>query len=230
MKKRLYAGLLALVLMFSMTACGKPAENPNPEQGTQGTENVDSSEKNEKPENSDILGGVYSGGDTLVEIPFGSTINGEATDIFTVKVPENYWCGAFYNDAEGKEHTADMANGNDEVKKAIENGLLTLEWKIHGLTVSSTDGSSTDVFYGFYPYAEEENYELLKNSTEDYTVIESDKHEAFYYESQDGEYVVLIYDLGEKGVIQASFNSKLKDKIGVDQLAQNIYDLITVIE
>ena len=118
MKRKWYAIMLALVLMFSVTACGKPTETQSPEQGTQGTENVDSSEKNEKPENSDILGGVYSGGDTLVEIPFGSTINGEATDIFTVKVPENYWCGAFYNDTEGKEHTADMANGNDVVKKS----------------------------------------------------------------------------------------------------------------
>lgn len=229
MKKRLYTGLLALVLMFSMTACGKPAENPNPEQGTQGTENVDSSEKNEKPENSDILGGIYSGGDTLVEIPFGSTINGEATDIFTVKVPENYWCGAFYNDAEGKEHTADMANGNDEVKKAIENGLLTLDGKIHNLALYSTDGSSTTILYVFAPYTEEENYEVWKNSSKDYKVIENDKHEAFYYESQD-EYVVFIYDLGEIGVIQANFHGKLKDKIGVDQIAQSLYDLITVIE
>lgn len=230
MKKRMYAGLLALVLMFSVTACGKPAENSDPEQGTQGTENVDSSEKNETPENSDILGGVYSGGDTLVEIPFGSTINGEATDIFTVKVPENYWCGAFYNDAEGKEHTADMANGNDEVKKAIENGLLTLDGKIHNLALYSTDGSSTDILYDFSPYTEEENYEVWKNSSKDYKVIENDKHEAFYYESQDGEYVVLIYDLGEIGIIQANLHGKLIDKIGVDQIAQSLYDLITVIE
>lgn len=231
MKKRLYAGLLALVLMFSVTACSKPAENPNPEQGTQGTENVDSSEKNETQENSDVLGGVYPGGDTLVEIPFGSTINGEATEIFTVKVPENYMCGAFYNDAEGEEHTPDIANGNDEVKKAIENGLLTLDGKIHDLTVYSTDGSSTDVLYSFSPYTEEENYELWKNSTEDHKVIESDKHEAFYYESQDGKRVVLLYDLGEKGFIQVNLIiGKLKDKIGTDQLAQNIYDLITVIE
>lgn len=230
MKRKWYAIMLALVLMFSVTACGKPTETQTPEQGTQGTENVDSSEKNEKPENSDILGGVYSGGDTLVEIPLGSTTNGEATDIFTVKVPENYWCGAFYYDAKGEEHTADMANGNDEVKKAIENGLLTLDGKIHNLALYSIDGSSTEILYIFSPYTEEENYEVWKNSTEDYKVIESDKHEAFYYEIQDGEYVVLIYDLGEKGVIQANFNSKLKDKIGVDQLAQNIYDLITVIE
>ena len=230
MKRKWYAIMLALVLMFSVTACGKPTETQNPEQGTQGTENVDSSEKNEKPENSDILGGVYSGGDTLVEIPFGSTINGEATDIFTVKVPENYWCGAFYNDAEGKEHTADMANGNDEVKKAIENGLLTLDGKIHNLALYSTDGSSTDILFDFSPYTEEENYEVWKNSSKDYKVIENDKHEAFYYESQDGEYVVLIYDLGEIGIIQANLHGKLKDKIGVDQIAQSLYDLITVIE
>lgn len=43
-------------------------------------------------------------------------------------------------------------------------------------------------------------------------VIGSDKHEAFYYETQDGECVALFYNLGEKGFIQANFSSKLKDK------------------
>ena len=45
MKRKWYAIMLALVLMFSVTACGKPTETQSPEQGTQGTENVDSSEK-----------------------------------------------------------------------------------------------------------------------------------------------------------------------------------------
>lgn len=223
MKRKWYVIMLTLVMAFTMTACGKSSKAPD-------AEKADDSKKDVTSEKSEILGGIYSGGDTLVEIPFGKTINGEATDIFTVKVPENYWCGAFYNDAEGKEHTADMANGNDEVKKAIENGLLTLDGKIHNLALYSTDGSSTDILYNYSPYTEEENYEVWKNSTEDYKIIESDKHEAFYYETQDGEYVVLLYDLGEKGIIQANFNGKLKDKIGIDQIAQNLYDLITVIE
>lgn len=47
MKRRLYAGMLVLVLIFSMTACGKPAETKNPDSGAQASENMGGSAENE---------------------------------------------------------------------------------------------------------------------------------------------------------------------------------------
>lgn len=234
MKKRLYAGLLALVLMFSMTACGKPAENPDPEQGTQGTENVDSSEKNEKPENTDVLGGVYPGGDKLEELVMGTRINGEQVEFCKVKVPSNYWIGAGYLNEEGYDNSFEMANGDDEVGKAISDGLLEQTGKIYTFYVTNANSAGEDTQLRCKLYtADEWTYEQQKESRPEHKEIKNDKIEAIYYQSSgegaSGDMSVCC-SMGDKGFLLVTFDGSVVDEFGADQIAQNICDLITVIE
>lgn len=226
MKKRLYAGLLALVLMFSMTACGKPAENPNPEQGTQGTENVDSSEKNEKPENSDILGGVYAGGEKLEEIVMGTMVNGEQVEFCKVKVPSNYLTAAVYIDEEGDDHTFEMASGTQKLQMALEHGLLEQSEKIQ--TITMRNDADVVSYIVFSP--EELNYEEFKQEMPNGSEIGSGDYEAFYFERDEVFDMMMHIKLGDKGVLRMGYKGSAFDEFGIDQLAQNIYDLITVIE
>lgn len=234
MKKRMYAGLLALVLMFSVTACGKPAENPNPEQGTQGTENVDSSEKNETPENTDVLGGIYPEGDKLEELVMGTRVNGEQVEFCKVKVPSNFWIGAGYLNEEGYDNSFEMADGDDEVGEAISEGLLTGNDKIYTFFVNNGAFASptTTLTCGVYS-SDQYSYEEIKAGAKDYKVIGSGETEAFYHEDQSESPIadlVMSYKLGDKGMLQIGYIGPVSDEIGLDQLAQNIYDLITVIE
>ena len=52
----------------------------------------------DKSEDMDTLGGVYPGGDELILIPMGGSVEGELEDLVTVGMPLNYTFLAMYSE------------------------------------------------------------------------------------------------------------------------------------
>lgn len=234
MRRKVYAAMLA-ALMLGVAACGKEADTPN--QAGTGTENTDDAQKetpDAKPEKSDVLAGIYPEGDELEELVLGTRVNGEQTEFCKVKVPSNYWIGAGYLNEEGYDNSFEMANGDDEVGKAISEGLLSGTDKIYTFTVNNAILDSDTTYLTCAVYSSEEwNYEKLKEDTKDYKIIGSGETEAFYYEDHREAAIsdmLMCYKLGDKGILQIGYIGPVSDELGLDQLAQSIYDLITVTE
>lgn len=222
MSKKNYMFLLC-AMMLTLVACGKEnntsdVENENQQITDEATEDVDEEQTQNK--DSDVLLGVYDGATDYMELPMGTFYEGEQKEFCKVKLPLEYVASANYND---------------------ENGTSLVNESIYGIKVEDIDLSENNVANQGVIIGSSEGTELVftvvptsivslddeKEYAGEYETINTTGYEAIYYV---GEGMTVVYQLNDNILLHITYEGPMIDEIGVDQLAQNIYDLVEVIE
>ena len=132
-------------------------------------------------EQMDMLGGVYPGGDELILIPMGGSVEGELEDLVTVGMPLNYTFLAMYSE-DGDLNEFENASGEGSLASAIQFKFQEEPHKVAEVVLQSpfTDGSRIQ-----YRICEDDSFSQFKDSVaaaENYTdVTEINGGQAFCY-------------------------------------------------
>lgn len=238
MKKIISITMVAMMLT-GVFGCGSKETVINQE-GSQKQEEVQQSveqieesvtgkeETQKESTGSGVLAGVYSKGDELIEIPMGTYFEGEQKVFCKVKISANSLFAAHYTpDGEKKERVGE-ANGGNSLAFCIERGLLEEEnaicWALAGLNetlnfeiVPTEQGTIEDV-KAMYPNA-------VEMDTQEYSAV-------YYVDSNEYALsdIVVYISLNEKAGLFIGYKGPLTEEISTEQLTQNLYDLVTVVE
>lgn len=187
--------------------------------------------KDTRNEESGTLAGVYVNGGSLADIQMGTYLDGAQTNLCTVKMPTAYLFDAGYTDEEGT--LLSILDTNRDLDKVLEDGILEQsEEAVSSATVRLFGEKESLV--GFDVTTEERfsvagAKEYAPNGVE----FGTEEHPAYYYVDED-EYVTadvsIVYDIKDGVYMSMSYEGPLAEELGVEQVAKNMYDLITVTE
>ena len=238
MKKKVVGMLLCCVLVVSLAGCGKGQESAE----TKGEETTEVGEIEQEEttavddkttSSSDALGGVYVDGDELTSIPMGTCIDGEQVDFVYVEMPLNYIFGALYRVSNGEKKNFEHASGGNTLAASMEVNFQEEPYAVEdAMLVLSQD----DIEYRIVSSQTLEEVKEAIKSNESYSdCVETtiNNQEVFYYKDNSQSIspdLVLVYKISDKAILGVFYKGPLAEKLGNDQLAQNICNLITVIE
>ena len=229
MKKKLLAVLL--MAAFVMTACGGKDTESKPSDMGNNVEETQEQVQQETITKSKALAGVYPEGDELAEIPMGTFSDEGQTDYCTVGIPLNYIGGAVSDFSLTENTSFEMFSGGDRVEFAIEEGLLETGNSISYVVISNKASENTEIYFNLMS-AEEATYENVKNMSIDYTEMGTDENPALYY-VDESEYAFgdmrLVYSVNPDIMLVIDYAGPLYDELGIDTLAENLYNIIEVI-
>jgi len=177
-----------------------------------------------------LLAGVYSDGDELVEIPMGTYFEGGQKVFCNVKIASNYRSAAFYDlDGESNDKGFEQTDGGTTLAFSIEEGLLEEDYAIKEIIIMAIKDNMT---FSIVPTAVR-SMEDVKTYASEVFEIGTQEVPAFYYVdpseysiSDVDVYILLNEDMG----MLIKYEGPLAEELGLDQLARNIYDLVTVVE
>lgn len=237
MKKKMLSILMVSVLLCSVGCGGKTeVKNEKEEKGASGTAEIseeDSAPMTDNNHGEEALAGVYSVGDHLTELLLGTYYEGQQENFVSIQVPENYLIGAIYYLGDDKDGIFEMADGSDLVKDALGNGLLDQENKIQNVLFSAAvDASAEEVGFAVIT-SDRVPFDQYKEMAGQYKELSSGGYQAIYYVDSN-EYATadlnMCYAVSEDVTLCISYQGSLAEELGLDQLAQNLYDLVEVIE
>ena len=198
--------------------------------------------KNIEKSKDDALAGVYMNGGELVDVKLGFYIDGEKKEFCSVKMPTKYIFGGIFHDGKKKNlETSNAAedsvlrymNGNNSLEYILGKGSLNeIEYPISYalLTSFKEDKSKVNFYLGT---SDEISLESEKEYEPDGKEIGTKKHPAYYYRFEH-EYITedldVVYQINDDILLRMTYEGPLVDTIGIDKLAQNMYDLVTVLE
>ena len=233
MKKKVVGMLLCCVLVVSLAGCGKGQESAETKE--EETTEVGATEKEEPSTDSSttgiagVIGGVYLGDGELATIPMGTCIDGEQVNLINVELPLDDPFGASYVEEDGDG--GNFSNTSGTLATALELNFQEEPYAVQSvITGSGSDEIHYDVFKN-ESYSDVQAYVQSNEECSDYTEIENGQ--AFYY-VDNREYMQddlrVVYNIKEDYYLLVTYRGPLAEKLGIDQLAQNICNLITVIE
>lgn len=236
MKNRIVIIMLVIAMSLSMMACGSKKENENKNVESTTNETVEKEEETPKKDvgKSEALAGVYPAADELVEIPLGIYYKGAQTDFCKIQAPLNYWSGAIYYDEQMEDHGSELSDGAVLLSNALDAGLLEADYSIQNFMLSNphlaeiptnimcTIGTTEQHGYG---------YDEIKEAYENGIELKNKDNRAFYYvdEYTDTD-LVLIYEINSEAMLQVQYTGPLAEELGLDQIAENLYNIVEVIE
>ena len=233
MKKKVVGMLLCCVLALSLAGCGKGQESAE----TKGEETTEVGENEQKESSKDtsteeisgVIGGVYLGDGELATIPMGTCIDGEQVNLVNVELPLDDPFGASYVEEDGDG--GNFLNTSGTLATALELNFLDEPYVAQSIIIGN--GSDEINYY----VCDNKSYLDMKSNIQtndeysDYKEIENGQ--AFYY-VDNREYIKddlrVVYNIKEDYYLLVTYRGPLAEKLGIDQLAQNICNLITVIE
>ena len=233
MKKKVVGMLLCCVMALSLAGCGKGQESTETkeEETTEvgETEQEESSKDTSTEEISGVIGGVYLGDGELATIPMGTCIDGEQVNLVNVELPLDDPFGASYVEEDGDG--GNFSNTSGTLATALELNFQEEPYAVQSvITGSGSDEIHYDVSVDM-SYLDMKAYAQSDEDCSNYTEIGNDQ--GFYY-VDNGQYsrsdLCLVYNIDGESYLYVSYRGPLAEKLGTDQLAQNICNLITVIE
>lgn len=237
MMKRSIITVIAAVMLLS-TACGKKeetesvigsAENESVELTDQ--ENEESEEAETKEEKSDALAGVYLNGGELVDVPMGIYFVGEQKNFCNIKMPTDYLFGAIYTE-DGINEKSNQDISEYDLNLAIEKGIYDQPYASKWVHLLSTKEDATEMFFNIET-SETMTLDGMKEYAPNYVELGTEELPALYYEDES-EYASVDINvccaINEDILLTISYKGPLAEELSLEQLAQNIYDLIDVIE
>lgn len=237
MKKGILTIMLVIAMALSVMACGGKKDNENQSEESVTSEMVENEEE-ETPktdiDKSEALAGVYPSADKLVKIPLGIFCKGAQTDFCRIQAPLNYWGGAIYFDDQMEDHISEIAEGANLLSDSLDNGLLEAGYSIQNMILTNPHlvELPTNIVYTmftaeFHGYT----YDDVRTAYTNGIDLENVENRAFYYVSENTDTdLVLIYEISSEAMLQVQYTGPLVDELGLDQIAENLYNIIEVIE
>lgn len=218
-----------------LIGCGKKEEiNADSQVSSQNSE-IDSI----KSDNSGVLAGVYVYYDDSVkldDVPMGVCLDGKQEKLITVKMPEEALFSALYTDENGD--TGHFESMDDimtlPLKTAMEQGFADEQGAADYIIMSNlTCWVSSDE-----SYEENKNYWSALDENIDPTDIFINGLDGFYFVDTT-EYgnndLVVCCNINDKAILTIRYDGKYDsgeylEKIGAEQVAENICNLVTIIK
>ena len=228
MKKRIMILMLALTAL-TLTACGDKEDKA--ETGTDGISYAEVYEDGNFNLNL-LKEEVYPLASELTALPMGTYHNKDQEEYCFVRVPLNYLCTASYHDKGSNSYVAKMAQGDGELQQALDRGLLKQKYSVQNITLTNPNLISphTTITYGIY-IADNTDYDTLLSEYPNGVELQGTNNRAFYY-VDESEYattdLVLIYEINNKILLQAKYEGPMADIVGIDKIAYNIYNAVTL--
>ena len=241
MKKKVVGMLLCCVLALSLAGCGKGQESAE----TKGEETTEVGETDQEEttavddkttSSSGALGGVYVDGDELTSIPMGACIDGEQVDLVNVEMPLNYIFGAGFVKEDGESESFDKASGNSTLASSLEDDFQNQSYAINVAETVAFGESGTSVRYLIatnYTFDDMKEKAKTGENFSDYTEKTINGTDVIYYKNNSQPIstdFIMIYPIKDVAILGVYYNGSLADELSMDQLAENICNLITVIE
>lgn len=235
MKKKMTMTMVAVLMlgfMFVLSGCGKKEEQAsvNTAETKDNTVVNGETEDNGSDKSGNVSCGIYPDVKTVEDIPMGYFIDGKQEYLCMIPMPLDYIVAAGYTPDGVVDETLDEAPGTTDLRFAIDKGLKEQEYAIYNIRIRGVDGTE---LYCSINSSERISLENMKERSKSYKELGTEQHPAINYEVED-EYdtadVHLCYKLNENFILLIKYEGPLADKVGNDQLAQNLYDLIEVIE
>lgn len=173
--------------------------------------------------------GAVSDAMTMISVPMGTYYNGEQQQYCTVDMPERYTFMACFTGEDNMEHAV-IETGNITLAEAAQEGLLeNREEYFSYVQLTSEDDSEV---LGFRLYTPDlYSMDLLKEEFPDGTDMGTDQVPAYYY-VDESEYAVsdlcLALQMRDSVIMLISYEGPLADEIGLEHLAEQLYDRVTV--
>ena len=223
--KRKYLLLCMVVLMC--TACGKSdiqesaSGNVSSQVETEGTQ-----EKVEQNKESDYLLGVYSNATDYIDFPMGTFYNGKQTEFCTVKLAKEHIINASYYESEEDSIINEKIDGINVGNIDLSSNYVANQ----GIVVQN--GAGDTLWFSVFT-SKQRTMEDRKDYAREFKEISNSGHYAIYFKDP-AEYsaadLCLSYQINEDVILYVKYNGPAAEDLGLDQLAQNIYNLIEVIE
>ena len=231
MKKKVVGMLLCCVLALSLAGCGKGQETT--EVGT--TEQETTAVDDKTTSSSDALGGVYPGADELVSLPMGTCLDGEQVELVNVEMPLNYIFAAGYMKEDGRDASFENARGGSTLTTALELDFQSEPYEIMDVSMISPFKDGSEIRFQIGTSVSYDEYRDNAKNNEKYSEfneITVNGRDVFYYidRSVVNGGLCVICHIKDGIFIGATYDGPLMDELGIDQLAENIRNLITVIE
>ena len=151
-------------------------------------------------------------------------------------MPLNYIFGAGYIDADGESANFDYAHGNSILSTALESNFQSEPYAIKDIDIMAFGESGTSVRYLVetkYTFDDMKEYAKTEEDFSDYTEKTINGNDVIYYKDNaqsDSIDFIMIYPIKDVALLGVYYNGSLADELSMDQLAENICNLITVIE
>lgn len=236
MKKKVL-GIMLCGLMLSMAGCGKKQETVDVGEKVAVEENAEENvieKSNINASSPEALAGVYPDGDELTSIPMGCLIDGEQVDLINIEMPLNYVISALYQNSDLQAEGFENAYGST-LATALELDFQKEPYAINDVYLGAYGESGTSVRYlvvNNMTFDEMKEYAKTEEDFSDYTEKTVNGIDVIYY--KDNAVIstdfVMIYPIDNTTFLGVYYNGSFVDELGMDQLAENICNLITVIQ
>lgn len=233
--RKMYLFILS-AMMICTTGCGKNGTTLEPmteaatetskETNTENTiEDPEADPQEEVSENVTDISGVYPNITGLTEVKMGIT-----NDLCSVKVPLSYvLAGVSYDENMQKQTMKGLDSATTTVEEAIDAGSFSTGEHIAEFSMTSLE-DDTMLSAKLYP-ASRTPWEKFTEHFTDAKTLGTDQVPGIFYhtESGGGSKLAVAVKVSDDATLELVYTGSLGDEIGEDTLAENLYDLVTVL-
>ena len=236
MKRKIYLAVMAAVAI-SMAGCGKKtgdvAPEITPEPSQEVTVTVESTpepaESTQETPVEEVSGvddtGVYPSATGLVEVNMGVT-----EDICTFRIPTNYVLAGNYYDENGDAQPIEgLHSATTTVEEAMAEGRFSTGKHLADFTMTSLDADETMITASMYT-PDIMSWDDFKSYYPEAKEIGDTGVPALVYhvEAISGQSLAVAMKVTDDVTLQIVYEGSLESEVGEDELAQRLYNLVTV--
>lgn len=236
MKRKIYLAVMAATAI-GMAGCGKKTDNtsaettpepvqkvilkeettPEPEKPTQQTQTEETTKGDDT--------GVYPSATGLIEVNMGVT-----EDICTFKVPVNYVLAGGYYDENSEEQPIEGLNSSTTtVEEAMAAGSFSTGNHLAAFTMTSLDADETMITATMYTPTIMSWDDFKSYYTEAKEIGDASTPGLVYHvEAISGRSLAVAIKVTDEVALQIVYEGSLESEVGEDELAQRLYNLVTV--
>lgn len=195
----------------------------------------------DKTGETEALAGVYLNTEALTEVEMGYTEEDDKKIVCSIKMPIDYWFTAKYHDEVGDTFEDFEKNDADErillydVTKTLKSILeeTSLDQSTGAISEVTLRNNKTDRTAMTF-LIENTDIEAKKAEKKDeLTELGTQKHPAFYYidlglTSENEKSLRVVYQINEETLLTISYEGELIEMLGEEQLAKNMYELVSI--
>ena len=232
MKRKLILTIFTAMMVTTMTGCGqKTSDSHNKSQVKQTQESSVSEDKksNEKTKKTNKTSkdttGVYPDATGITEIAMGVT-----EDICTFKAPLNYVLSGSYYDENNEGHTIKgLDSATTSIEEARAEGGFSTGNHLASFTMSSVEMGGPRITVKMY-VSDMMTWDEFKAYYSKAKTIGNENIPALLYhvEALKGQSVAVALKLSDDITMQIVYEGSLEKEIGMDELGQRLYNLVTV--
>lgn len=225
MKRKLILTIFTAMMITTMTGCGqKTSDSHNKSQVKQTQESSVSEDKKSNKTSKDTTG-VYPDATGITEIAMGVT-----EDICTFKVPLNYGLAGSYYDENNEGHTIKgLDSATTTIEEARAEGAFSTGNHLASFTMSPREMAYPRITVNMY-VSDMMTWDELKAYYSEAKTIGNENMPALLYqvEALEGQAVAVALKLSDDITMQIVYEGSLEKEIGMDELGQRLYNLVTV--